>query len=133
MEDNSPSTVLDGEVVRIRFGMATRQEICTASISDSAIIHASQLSNPLLGLPLEFGRCESCGTSEPGKCEGHFGYIELPVPIYPSHVNELKWMLSLVCLNCLKMKKTKLLPKWNMSMIFLSFSWRLYKLFLFII
>ncbi|OIW06168.1 hypothetical protein TanjilG_01795 [Lupinus angustifolius] len=68
---------------------------CTASISDSAIIHASQLSNPLLGLPLEFGRCESCGTSEPGKCEGHFGYIELPVPIYPSHVNELKWMLSL--------------------------------------
>ncbi|XP_061336787.1 DNA-directed RNA polymerase V subunit 1 [Gastrolobium bilobum] len=108
MEDNPPSSVLDGKVVGIRFSMATRQEICTASISDSQISHASQLSNPFLGLPLEFGRCESCGTSEPGKCEGHFGYIELPVPIYhPSHVSELKRMLSLVCLNCLKMKKTK--------------------------
>ncbi|KAK7317354.1 hypothetical protein RJT34_01506 [Clitoria ternatea] len=109
MEDNPPpSTVSDGVVVGIKFGMATRQEICTASISDSSISHASQLSNPFLGLPLEFGRCESCGTSEAGKCEGHFGYIELPVPIYhPSHVSELKRMLSLICLNCLKMRRTK--------------------------
>ncbi|XP_019449371.1 PREDICTED: DNA-directed RNA polymerase V subunit 1-like isoform X1 [Lupinus angustifolius] len=108
MEDNPLSNVLDGEVVGIRFGMATRKEICIASISGSAISHASQLSNSFLGLPLEFGRCDSCGTSEAGKCEGHFGYIELPVPIYhPSHVSELKRMLSLVCLNCLKMNKTK--------------------------
>ncbi|CAJ1978051.1 unnamed protein product [Sphenostylis stenocarpa] len=108
MEDNPPSSVLDGMVVGIKFGMATRQEICTASISDSSISHASQLSNPFLGLPLEFGRCESCGTSEAGKCEGHFGYIELPVPIYhPSHISELKRMLSLVCLNCLKLRKAK--------------------------
>lgn len=42
---------------------------------------------------------------------GHFGYIELPVPIYhPSHVSELKRILSLVCLSCLKMKKTKVPP-----------------------
>ncbi|KAL2326371.1 hypothetical protein Fmac_025429 [Flemingia macrophylla] len=108
MEDNPPSSLLDGTVVGIKFGMATRQEICTASISDSSISHASQLSNPFLGLPLEFGRCESCGTSEVGKCEGHFGYIELPVPIFhPSHISELKRMLSLVCLNCLKLRKTK--------------------------
>ncbi|KAK7405514.1 hypothetical protein VNO78_06882 [Psophocarpus tetragonolobus] len=108
MEDNPPTSVLDGTVLGIKFSMATRQEICTASISDSSISHASQLSNPFLGLPLEFGRCESCGTSEVGKCEGHFGYIELPVPIYhPSHISELKRMLSLVCLNCLKMRKTK--------------------------
>ncbi|KAK7314176.1 hypothetical protein VNO77_39388 [Canavalia gladiata] len=108
MEDNPPSSVLDGVVVGIKFGMATLQEICTASVSDSSISHASQLSNPFLGLPLEFGRCESCGTSEAGKCEGHFGYIELPVPIYhPNHISELRRMLSLVCLNCLKMRKTK--------------------------
>ncbi|KAI4323548.1 hypothetical protein L6164_023145 [Bauhinia variegata] len=107
MEENS-STLMDGEITSIRFGLATHQEICTASISDSSISHASQLSNPFLGLPLEYGRCESCGTSEPGKCEGHFGYIELPVPVYhPSHVSELKRMLSLICLNCLKIKKSK--------------------------
>ncbi|CAL5196354.1 unnamed protein product [Lathyrus oleraceus] len=109
MEDNPASSLMEGNVVGIRFSMATRQEISTASISDSQISHASQLGNPFLGLPLEFGRCESCGTSEAGKCEGHFGYIELPVPIYhPSHVTELKRILSLICLNCLKLKKIKI-------------------------
>ncbi|KAL9416899.1 hypothetical protein AB3S75_039978 [Citrus x aurantiifolia] len=108
MEENTSSTILEGQIVGIRFGLATQKEICTASISDCSISHASQLANPFLGLPLEFGKCESCGTSEPGKCEGHFGYIELPIPIYhPSHISELKRMLSLLCLKCLKMKSTK--------------------------
>ncbi|KAK7840471.1 dna-directed rna polymerase v subunit 1 [Quercus suber] len=108
MEEIASTSFLDGEVLGIRFGLATRQEICTASISDCPISHASQLANPFLGLPLEFGKCESCGTSEAGKCEGHFGYIEMPIPIYhPSHVSELKKMLSLLCLKCLKIKKSK--------------------------
>ncbi|KAI9112831.1 hypothetical protein K1719_016148 [Acacia pycnantha] len=106
MEESS--TILDAEVVGIRFSLATCHEISTASINDSSISHASQLSNPFLGLPLEFGRCESCGTSDAEKCEGHFGYVNLPVPIYhPSHISELKKMLSLLCLHCLKMKKYK--------------------------
>ncbi|KAG7032636.1 DNA-directed RNA polymerase V subunit 1, partial [Cucurbita argyrosperma subsp. argyrosperma] len=102
------SSILDGEIVGIRFALANGQEICIAAISDCPITHASQLSNPFLGLPIEYGKCESCGTSEPGKCEGHFGYIELPIPIYhPNHITELKKMLSLLCLKCLKMKKNK--------------------------
>ncbi|KOM24752.1 hypothetical protein LR48_Vigan2494s000100 [Vigna angularis] len=122
MEDNPPSSLLDGVVIGVKFGMATRKEICTASISDSSISHASQLSNPFLGLPLEFGRCESCGTSEAGKCEGHFGYIELPTPIYhPSHISELKRMLSLVCLNCLKMRKSKVLLTKRIRVAFFIF------------
>lgn len=41
---------------------------------------------------------------------GHFGYIELPTPIYhPDHVGELKRMLSLLCLKCLKLKNRKVL------------------------
>lgn len=50
-----------------------------ASISDAGINHASQLSNAFLGLPLEFGKCEACGATEPDKCEGKlvmfFGYL----------------------------------------------------------
>ncbi|KAL5570431.1 hypothetical protein UlMin_027006 [Ulmus minor] len=108
MEEPNFSIITDGEVTGIRFGLASHQEICTASVNGTSISHASQLSNPYLGLPLEFGRCEACGTSEPGKCEGHFGYIELPIAIYhPSHVLELKRMLSLLCIKCLKMKKNK--------------------------
>ncbi|KAJ0046600.1 hypothetical protein Pint_05268 [Pistacia integerrima] len=115
MEDNSSSSILDGQIVGIRFGLGTQKEICTASISDSSIGHPSQLlGNPFLGLPLEFGRCESCGTSEPGKCEGHFGYIELPIPVYhPSHIGELKKLLSLLCLKCLKLKSNKFPVKDN--------------------
>ncbi|XVF82275.1 hypothetical protein PTKIN_Ptkin16aG0032900 [Pterospermum kingtungense] len=105
MEENSPATVLDGEIVGIKFCLATPKEILTSSISGFPINHVSQLSNSYLGLPLEFGKCNACGTSEPGKCEGHFGFIELPIPIYhPSHISELKRLLSLLCLKCLKMK-----------------------------
>ncbi|GFY94931.1 nuclear RNA polymerase D1B [Actinidia rufa] len=41
-----------------------------ADLSDFPISAASQLANPFLGLPLESGKCESCGAAEPGKCEG---------------------------------------------------------------
>ncbi|KAL1217826.1 DNA-directed RNA polymerase V subunit 1 [Cardamine amara subsp. amara] len=108
MEEDFSSDILEGEIVGIKFALATHHEICKASISESPINHASQLSNAFLGLPLEFGKCEACGATEPDKCEGHFGYIELPVPIYhPAYVNELKQMLSLLCLKCLKIKKPK--------------------------
>ncbi|KAL8161234.1 hypothetical protein V2J09_012723 [Rumex salicifolius] len=96
---------LDGEITGIKFALASHQEICKASVNECPIGHSSQLTNPFLGLPLESGKCESCGTAEPQKCEGHFGFIELPLPIYhPSHVAELKRLLSLLCLKCLKCK-----------------------------
>ncbi|CDY60335.1 BnaC03g72290D [Brassica napus] len=108
MEEASSSDILEAEIVGISFALATHRQIRLASISDAGINHASQLSNAFLGLPLEFGKCEACGATEPDKCEGHFGYIHLPVPIYhPAHVSELKQMLSLLCLKCLKIKKIK--------------------------
>ncbi|CAA0808960.1 DNA-directed RNA polymerase V subunit 1 [Striga hermonthica] len=106
MESSSSFTALEAKIKGISFSLATRQEICKASGSQCPISHATQLfSNPFLGLPLETGKCETCGTGEAGQCEGHFGYIELPTPIYhPDHVSELKRMLSFLCLKCLKLK-----------------------------
>ncbi|XP_017257953.1 DNA-directed RNA polymerase V subunit 1 [Daucus carota subsp. sativus] len=107
-EESSCSAIMDGFITGIQFALASRDEISKSSNSDCPISHASQLSNPFLGLPLESGKCESCGTAEVGECEGHFGYIELPTPIYhPSHVTELKKLLSLLCLKCLKVKNKK--------------------------
>lgn len=101
-------TVLDAKLNGIKFCFASKEEICKASISECPISHASQISNPFLGLPLDTGKCESCGTGEPGQCEGHFGYVELPTPIYhPDHVSELRKILGLVCLKCLKLKSRK--------------------------
>ncbi|CAM8891380.1 unnamed protein product [Rhodiola kirilowii] len=109
MDETSTAAVLDADITGIRFGLASHKEIRTASVSECAITHASQLSNPFLGLPLEFGKCESCGSAEPNQCEGHFGFIELPIPIYHAcHVGELKRLLSLLCLKCLKLKNRKL-------------------------
>ncbi|KAK9682807.1 hypothetical protein RND81_10G097600 [Saponaria officinalis] len=114
MEEGVTSFAADGEITGIKFGLASHHDIRTSSISDCSISHASQLANPFLGLPLETGKCESCGASEPGKCEGHFGYIELPIPVYhPSHISELKRMLTLICLKCLKMKTSKVPLKNN--------------------
>ncbi|CAM9003104.1 unnamed protein product [Rhodiola kirilowii] len=108
MDETSTTTILDADITGIRFGLASHKEIRTASVSECAITHASQLSNPFLGLPLEFGKCESCGAAESSQCEGHFGYIELPIPIYhSSHVGELRRLLSLLCLKCLKLKNRK--------------------------
>ncbi|XP_047340709.1 DNA-directed RNA polymerase V subunit 1 [Impatiens glandulifera] len=108
MEEIPSPIVWDGRITGIKFSLATRQEVCTSSSSDFPISHISQLGNPFLGLPLEAGKCESCGAGEPGSCEGHFGFIELPIPIYhPSHIGELKRLLSLLCLKCLKMKNRK--------------------------
>ncbi|XP_076899712.1 DNA-directed RNA polymerase V subunit 1-like [Bidens hawaiensis] len=122
MEENSPPPTLEGKITGISFSLATRQEICLASISDCPISHASQLSNPFLGLPLEVGKCEACGTAETGKCEGHFGYIELPIPIYhPSHISELKRILSSICLKCLKFKSKRLQAK-NVGVLERAFS-----------
>ncbi|XP_042474124.1 DNA-directed RNA polymerase V subunit 1-like [Zingiber officinale] len=104
----SSPLVLDGSVCNIKFSISTTEEIMTYSINECPISHPSQLANPFLGLPLESGRCESCGTAEIGNCEGHFGHIELPVPIYhPSHVSELRDILSMICLKCLRVKKVR--------------------------
>ncbi|KAG8069778.1 hypothetical protein GUJ93_ZPchr0006g43953 [Zizania palustris] len=107
-EDQSVILVAEGAIKSIKLSLSTEEEICTYSINDCPVTHPSQLGNPFLGLPLETGKCESCGASENGKCEGHFGYIELPVPIYhPCHVTELRQILSLICLKCLRIKKGK--------------------------
>ncbi|KAJ0983740.1 hypothetical protein J5N97_002096 [Dioscorea zingiberensis] len=106
--DLSSPVVLDASIRRIKFSLATAGEIRKYSINDSPVSHPSQLTNPFLGLPLESGKCESCGTAEHGQCEGHFGYIPLITPIYhPCHITELRNILSLICLKCMRMKKGK--------------------------
>uniref|UniRef100_A0A6N2M958 Uncharacterized protein n=1 Tax=Salix viminalis TaxID=40686 RepID=A0A6N2M958_SALVM len=43
------SSIFEGKIAGIRFGLASQKEICTASISDFPISHSSQLTNPILG------------------------------------------------------------------------------------
>ncbi|PWZ27865.1 DNA-directed RNA polymerase V subunit 1 [Zea mays] len=117
-EDHSVILISEGAIKSIKLSLSTGEEICTYSINECPVTHPSQLGNPFLGLPLEAGKCESCGASENDKCEGHFGYIELPVPIYhPCHVTELRQLLSLICLKCLRIKKGKDIPALSLKEI----------------
>ncbi|KAK9131570.1 hypothetical protein Sjap_012057 [Stephania japonica] len=96
----------DGRITSIHFSLAADHQISAYSISDCPITHSSQLTNSFLGLPLESGKCDACGTAEPGQCEGHFGYIDLPIPVFhPSHLTDLRKLLALICLKCLRLKK----------------------------
>ncbi|KAL6853365.1 hypothetical protein ACP4OV_019394 [Aristida adscensionis] len=119
MEDDDPVSaaaaaglvIPEASIRRIKFSVTSSDEILKAQPVENSfpITHWSQLQdNPSLGLPLQVGTCESCGATDPGKCDGHFGFIELPVPIYhPSHVTELGKILNMVCLSCLRLKDGK--------------------------
>ncbi|TKW05000.1 hypothetical protein SEVIR_7G147000v4 [Setaria viridis] len=105
-------TIPEGCIRRIKLSVVSNEEILKAQPVDAQgkpfpITHGSQLQdNPSLGLPLQVGSCESCGATQLDRCEGHFGFIELPAPIYhPSHVAELGKILNIICLCCLRLKK----------------------------
>uniref|UniRef100_A0A0D9VAP0 DNA-directed RNA polymerase subunit n=1 Tax=Leersia perrieri TaxID=77586 RepID=A0A0D9VAP0_9ORYZ len=106
--------IAEASVRRIKLSVTSNEEILKAQPVNELekpipITHQSQLlDNPSLGLPLQVGSCQSCGSSAIQQCEGHFGFIELPVPIYhPSHVTELSKILNLICLSCLQFKNSK--------------------------
>ncbi|XP_078429517.1 nuclear RNA polymerase D1B isoform X2 [Wolffia australiana] len=108
MEEFTSPTILNASVREISFSLASAEDIILSCANDERIVHAHQLRNSMLGLPSEAGKCDACGTSELGECEGHFGHVILPLPVYhPFHVHELKNLLNLLCLKCLKVKKQK--------------------------
>ena len=58
------------------------------------------LCDPVLGPAMDYERCETCGLSSV-HCPGHFGHIELPLPIY--HPMFYKLMIKLLrgsCFTC---------------------------------
>ncbi|KAM0837204.1 hypothetical protein ACQ4PT_061821 [Festuca glaucescens] len=109
--DDDPAFVAQGSITGIRLTVASNEEIVKAQPMNEEfpLKHPNQLSgNPALGLPLQFGRCDSCGATDLAKCEGHFGFIKLPVSIYhPSHVDELTKILNMICFSCLQFKNCK--------------------------
>ncbi|KAM0863755.1 hypothetical protein ACQ4PT_044392 [Festuca glaucescens] len=109
--DDDPAFVAQGSITGIRLTVASNEEIVKAQLMNEEfpLKHLNQLSgNPALGLPLQFGRCDSCGATDLAKCEGHFGFIKLPVSIYhPSHVDELTKILNMICSSCLQFKNCK--------------------------
>ncbi|KAJ7516349.1 hypothetical protein O6H91_22G055100 [Diphasiastrum complanatum] len=95
-------------VAAIQFGLPTTKEILAASVFEKrqSIERQQQLLDARLGLPAPGDCCTSCGAASLEHCDGHFGHITLPTPIFhPSHVSSLCKLLQKLCLNCCRLKK----------------------------
>ncbi|KAI5070355.1 hypothetical protein GOP47_0014698 [Adiantum capillus-veneris] len=67
-----------------------------------------KLTDSRLGLPNADNECKSCGERVSQKCEGHFGHLLFPYPVYhPNHVSDVVKILDSLCLRCLSLKKSK--------------------------
>ncbi|MEM3479308.1 MAG: DNA-directed RNA polymerase subunit A', partial [Candidatus Bathyarchaeia archaeon] len=93
----------------IRFGVMSPQEIRKMSVveiqtadtydEDGAVI-PSGLMDSRLGVLEPGQRCRTCGNTSAG-CPGHFGHIELAVPIIHVEFAEIIYnLLQAICRNC---------------------------------
>ena len=65
----------------------------------------SELIDSRLVLPNADRECKSCRKKIEQDCEGHFGHIVLPTPIYhPNYVPEIVRMLNQICLMCFELR-----------------------------
>jgi DNA-directed RNA polymerase I subunit RPA1 len=116
----SPIPIATHQVVGSSFGFFTAEEIRKISVKRiENPVSLSRLSTPIEGGlydpalgPLDRDtKCVTCGMMEM-HCPGHFGHIELPVPVYnPLIFSELLTLMKLLCFNChhfrLEMAKTR--------------------------
>lgn len=94
------------EVVAVGFGFYTAEEIHKLSTKEITVPHAyddlkqpvlNGLYDPALGPLDKFASCITCGKSQV-ECSGHFGHIELCVPVY--HPLLFKHMLKILRYQC---------------------------------
>ena len=97
------------EVVAVRFGMLTDDEVrrlsvkrITSPVTYDTLMNAvpDGLYDAALG-PVDFnGRCGTCGLGAQ-QCPGHFGHVELPVPVYnPLVFGALYRLVRATCFHC---------------------------------
>lgn len=93
----------------VTFGLQTPEQVRSLSvklISNPQIFDAlghpvrGGLYDPALGPVDKDGRCGTCGQGS-FQCPGHFGHIELPVPVYnPMTFGQMFSVLRNCCLYC---------------------------------
>jgi DNA-directed RNA polymerase beta' subunit len=80
------------------------------SSRDMCVMSILRFVDPLGGLsPADLNSCETCNLSY-FTCPGHYGHIELPMPLYhPLFMNQCYHLLKGVCLFCHRFKMPELL------------------------
>src|SRR4030043_1187390 len=105
----SSEEIIHKVVDRIHFGLFSPQDIRKLAVveiqtadtydEDGAPI-TSGLMDGRLGTLEPRQRCKTCGNTA-ARCPGHFGYIELALPvIHPSFAKLINKLLNTTCRNC---------------------------------
>ena len=79
------------------FSSSEIKKISVAEINESKLTGNGSVYDPRLGVIKNNSICVTCG-KDPHDCSGHFGHIEIPVPIpHPMYVKEIVFYLNLFC------------------------------------
>jgi len=91
------------EFTGVAFGMFSSREvrkISVCEINDSKLSGEGTVYDPRMGVLKNHALCVTCNKSN-DKCTGHFGHIELPVPIaHPMYPEEILMYLNCFCGEC---------------------------------
>ena len=109
----------------VSFAAHTSEEIRSLSVKQITnpqtyddLLHPNYygLYDPALGPNDKDDRCDTCGMNSL-KCPGHFGYIELPLPVY--HPMFFKLMVQILRGSCFKCHR--LVAKMSKTQLFIRF------------
>ena len=109
------------EFTGISFGMFSSSEvkkISVCEIKDSKLSGEGTVYDPRMGVLKNHALCVTCNKSN-DKCTGHFGHIELPVPIpHPMYPEEILMYMNMTCGDCssllITQKEMKLLSMFKL-------------------
>lgn len=91
------------EFTGLSFGMFSSKDVKKVSvceIKDSKLSGEGTVYDPRMGVLKNHALCVTCNKSN-DKCTGHFGHIELPVPIaHPMYPEEILMYLNCFCGEC---------------------------------
>lgn len=94
------------DIAKVKFGIFSADEIkrmATCKLDKSDKEGPGTVYDELMGCTANQSRCTTCNLSII-ECQGHFGYIELPVPIFhPLLIKQIEQILSCVCLKCYRL------------------------------
>lgn len=97
------------QVEKVAFKLWTKEDILKISVKQiteqksfekASTLHPDGLYSPALGPIKRFDICTTCQLTDLN-CPGHFGHIELPVPVFhPMLIRTLHQILNKTCLDC---------------------------------
>ena len=115
MNSLSENSKINYEIDNIKFDFYTSEEIKRISMKqltetmvykDIGMANPGGLSDPSMGVGAfdKIATCVKCGQNS-DNCTGHFGHIELNIPVYnPFLLNQMLKLLNAKCFNCHKLK-----------------------------